>query len=470
MTTFLIIMSITLALLSMMMAARVSHYAASQQEQALMNAADFSEKTLRYMYELTGAMPSDRDAGENETLLLTTKILNEYARTSSAAVLIVSPEGKLLIGTQGWDDFSVSGNFSLSTLYAYKNGCTYDSLGGAFSDIRLNYVKSMELGANTFFIVLTSPRSYAEGIMTHMYGSILIAVLWMLAASLAAVYLISDKLTAPLRSMQSAANALARGDFSVRVPVSGSSEIVELATAFNSMAEALQNNENKTAGFISDISHDLRTPLTSISGFIDGMLNGSISPEKYTYYLSVVAEETRRLTRLVHSLLEITRMQVADRKPQKSSFDVCEMARIILLSFENKINEKELHVSFDCEKEKMMVLANKDNIYQVIYNLCDNAVKFSHPKGTLSLTIKSAKDHALISLYNTGEGISEEDKPQIFERLFKSDRSRGLDKSGLGLGLYIVKTILDRHEETLTILSEPGKFCEFVFTLRFAPS
>ena len=292
------------------------------------------------------------------------------------------------------------------------------------------------------------------------------SILWVLLAALIAVYFISERVIAPLREISKAAKSFAKGKFDVRVPVHGSDEVAELAETFNNMAESLNNYDNMRNTFMSDVSHDLRSPMTSIAGFIDGILDGVIPPDQHEYYLKVVSNEVHRLSRLVSSLLDLSRIQAGDRKFTMSRFDVCETAKRILISFEQKIDAKQLDVEFDLQEERMYVNADSDAIYQVIYNLCHNAVKFSAEGGKLKLSISRIKGKKLlVEVYNDGKGIAKEDLQYVFERFYKSDKSRGLDKSGAGLGLFISKTIVEAHGERIWVESEYGKNCSFKFTL-----
>ena len=208
--------------------------------------------------------------------------------------------------------------------------------------------------------------------------------------------------------------------------------------------------------------------MTTISGFIDAIISGAIPQENVNEYLERIKSEVLRLSRLVRQLLDLSRIQAGDRKFEPTVFDICETARQIVLSFEQKIDEKKLDVEFNCDEERMKVVADKDAIHQILYNLCDNAVKFSRDGGKyrLDITQKDKKIH--VSVYNEGQGIMSEDLPFVFERFYKSDKSRGLDKTGVGLGLYIAKTIIDAHGESIVARSEYGKYCEFEFTLQCA--
>jgi len=253
------------------------------------------------------------------------------------------------------------------------------------------------------------------------------------------------------------------------VKVRGRDEVADLAEAFNQMADSLENLEQMRNSFVANISHDLRTPMTTIAGFIDGIRDGVIPPEEHEYYLEVVSKEVHRLSRLVASLLDLSRIQAGDRKFVMKPFDICEMARVILISFEQQIEEKKLDVVFECEEDRMQVLADHDAIYQIFYNICHNALKFSREGGRLRLRILYTKEKRVqVSVYNEGQGIPQEELPQVFERFYKSDKSRGLDKTGVGLGLYIAKTIISAHGEKIWVESESGKWCEFSFTLQKA--
>ena len=299
-----------------------------------------------------------------------------------------------------------------------------------------------------------------------MFRTVMGAILWVLLAALIAVYFISERVIAPLREISNAAKSFAKGKFDVRVPVHGSDEVAELAETFNNMAESLNNYDSMRNTFMSDVSHDLRSPMTSIAGFIDGILDGVIPPEQHEYYLKVVSNEVHRLSRLVSTLLDLSRIQAGDRKFTMSRFDVCETARLILISFERKIDAKHLEVEFDSQDERIYVNADSDAVYQVIYNLCHNAVKFAKDGGVLKISISRIKGKkVLVEVYNEGQGIAKEDIQYVFERFYKSDKSRGLDKSGAGLGLFISKTIVEAHNERIWAESEYGKNCSFKFTL-----
>ncbi len=325
-----------------------------------------------------------------------------------------------------------------------------------------------ESGAPVGFVLACTPNAETDALLGTMNKTVFMSTLWVMLAALVAIYFITERLVSPLREMSRAAKKFASGQFDVRVNVVGNDEVAELAEAFNNMAGSLATLEEMRRSFLANVSHDLRTPMTTIAGFIDGIIDGAIPAEKQPYYLDLIASEVRRLSRLVSSLLDISRLEAGERKFNLAPFDICELARQIVISFEQKIDAKHLDVEFDCDSDNMMAIGDRDAIYQVMYNLCDNAIKFSNEGGKYRVAVNRADKKIAVSVYNEGEGIRSEDLPFVFDRFYKTDKSRGLDKSGVGLGLYISRTILDAHGEKIKAESEYGKWCRFEFTLRAA--
>jgi len=280
---------------------------------------------------------------------------------------------------------------------------------------------------------------------------------------------LSRRQSAPLAEMAEAAESFARGNLSVRVKnTNRQDEIGRLAEAFNRMAESLEEAEQNRRDFVSNVSHELRTPMTAIAGYAEGLLDGTIPMESAEKYLKVIADETRRLSRLVRRMLDISRLRAAGTAAG-SSFDICETVTRALLSLEAKINEKNLEVDMRLPEsggltEAVMVAGDADAVSQVVYNILENAVKFSERGGPLAVRVWKQGAKAYVSIADRGETIPEDDLPHIFERFHKSDKSRGLDREGVGLGRYIVKSILDAMGEDIWVGSRDG-FTEFVFSL-----
>ena len=314
-------------------------------------------------------------------------------------------------------------------------------------------------------VMAATSNADMDELLEAMIRTMVTSALWLMLASLIAVYFITERLVSPLRSMSRAAREFAGGHFDVRVPETGNDEVAELAVAFNNMASTLQHAEESRRLFLANISHDLRTPMTTISGFIDMILQGTIPKEKVPHYLEVIRSEILRLSRLVSSLLDLTKIEAGERKFNKVPMDICEMGRQIIIASEKRLEEKQLDVQFDADRDNMYVNADVDAIHQVLYNLCDNAIKFSKPGGKYILSIHETGGKITVSVFNEGDGISPEDLPYVFDRFFKSDKSRGLDKTGTGLGLYISRIIIEAHDEQIRVESEYGKWCRFSFSL-----
>ena len=279
-------------------------------------------------------------------------------------------------------------------------------------------------------------------------------------------FVTTKKQAEPLNEMASAARRFARGDFSARVEDVGRfDEIGQLTQAFNAMADSLESSEKLRRDFIANLSHELKTPMTVIDGFAEGILDGTIPFESASRYLSVISSETRRLSRLVGSMLDMSKLQSADVSAiLRNSFDAAEVVRLSLLGLEGKITDKQLDVDAELPEEPVMTRGDKDSITQVVYNLIDNAIKFSTPGGIIRIELWKEGGRAYVSIENSGETIPSDMMPDIFDRFQKVDKSRSANRDGVGLGLYIVKTILDNHNEDIYVTSGDG-VTKFVFTL-----
>ena len=269
----------------------------------------------------------------------------------------------------------------------------------------------------------------------------------------------------PIREMVQATRQYAEGDFDVRMKDYGQrDEMGELAASFNNMAESLQQTERQRREFIANISHELKTPMTTIAGYTDGILDGTIPPENERQYLQIISDESRRLSRLVRRMLDVSQLQVMDPLKNGSHFDICESMRRVLISMEKKITDRHLDVDADIPEEPILVRGDNDMITQVIYNLLENATKFAREGTTLYLGVTTIDGKARVTVRNLGDTIPAEELPLLFERFHKSDKSRSEDKDGVGLGLYIVKTILEQHKEKINVTSENG-VTTFAFSL-----
>lgn len=393
--------------------------------------------------------------------------IKSIAGISDTFVYIIDNDGVLLVTND--TDFTAGSAIldgqTIENIKSNPNSYAISRINNIFSQKHYNVFRTFRLSEDKGGIVIISSLTNLDTSLSGpMIRTILVASIWILLASCITVFILFQRIVDPLKKLSEAAKAFAKGDFKKRVYVTGNDEVAELANAFNNMATVLEKNEELRNSFLGSVSHDLKTPMTVIQGFVDGIRDGTIPAEKQDYYLGIISSEVRRLTRLVNSLLEISRMQSGERKLNLTYFNVSEKARQVLLTFEKRIDEKNLEVEFN-SPEDITVHADTDAIHQVLYNLMDNAVKFVNKGGKLTVSIELKNKKARISIRNTGEGIPADELPHVFDRFYKSDRSRGLDKTGTGLGLYIAKTNVNMHNGEITVQSKQGEYTEFTFTL-----
>ena len=437
--------------------------------------ADLMHKTAYIVHlEISNEMSAENCSFESAVESNTEKyktVFTAISEYSESNIMLISKTGRILYKNVP-DSVFAKTEIGTKTMFEIKNSTgpsKPSDLGGLFKDRRFNYIYTVvdEQTSPIGYIVLTSSASGMSPVFEQIIKVIIIASLWVFLAAIIIVYFITDRITTPLKEINKAVKSYAKGNFDVRIPVSGEDEVATLAEAFNNMANDLSKLEKTKNTFFSSVSHDLKTPMTSIQGFIEGIIDGTIPADKQSYYLGIVLDEVKRLTRLVNSLLDITRMQSGSVKLNPERFDVCEMARLILISFEEKIDELKLDVEFNCDDDPSNVFADKDAIHQVLYNIISNALKFTPEGGKLKIDITREKgnDKYTVSVYNSGIGMKEEELPFVFDSFYKADSSRGLDKTGTGLGMFIAKSKIEAHGEKIGVESEYEKYCRFYFTL-----
>lgn len=293
-------------------------------------------------------------------------------------------------------------------------------------------------------------------------------------ASFIIVYIHSKKISRPILQINNAVRDIAAGNFTERVSIESPDEIGQLASSFNFMAESIEKSEAQKMAFISDVSHELRTPMTSISGFVEGILDGTIPPERQEKYLKIVLDESRRLSRLVNDLFEVSKMENSEYKLNISQFDINELIRICVIGLESKFCDKNLDLNIDFAKDELIAIGDKDCINRVVLNIVDNAIKFSYPNTTITISTWIEKRKIYVSVGNFGGGIDSSDLGNIFNRFYKTDKSRSKEKSGAGLGLALVKNIITMHKQNVWVECNDAKeganvkYTKFTFTLEEA--
>ncbi len=319
-------------------------------------------------------------------------------------------------------------------------------------------------GQTVAYIFVSSSASGLQYFLVEILNMFAISSLAVIVISFIVIYFVTSRMVKPLREMVGATQSFAKGDFTVRVPVTSYDEVGQLAIAFNNMATSLASTESVRRSFIGNVSHELKTPMTTISGFIDGILDGTITEDKRDKYLRIVSDEVNRLARLVRSMLNIARMESGELKLSPVDFDINETICTTVFTFEQKIDSKQLEIR-GLDRGKFMVSADSDLIHQVVYNLIDNAVKFVNQGGYIEFNYRVEGGFTYVGIRNSGDGIPKEEIPHVFEKFYKSDRSRSLDKNGVGLGLHIVRTIINLHAGDIIVRSVEGEYCEFEFAL-----
>lgn len=481
-TAFIVILLISFIILSSIITTTISEYVTESKEESVINAASI------LVDELEGKGIDDlkvyiggHSFGNLPGILETVDIISKYEEVQ---IMLADKTGEILFLTDSKGKTVIFTDDPDHTLSQIKIGDRLSDFGT--SDHRLfegsissfeeaNYLacaKQIKIGKGNESAVIGYAVSFIslskeDTMVSAARKTIINSSLWIMLAAVVAVYLITEKIINPLKNIKKATKKFAKGDFSTRVPICGHDEIAELGEAFNQMAESLDNLEKMRNSFLANVSHDLRTPMTTIAGFIDGITSGAIPPEKHNYYLGIISSEVHRLSRLVTDLLDISRLESGERKFNFTNFDIAEMARIILISFEQKISDKNLDVLFETDSDSMFVQADKDAIHRVMYNIMHNAIKFSKDGGKLAICIRRAENKKIrVSIYNEGQGISKDELPLIFDKFYKTDKSRGLDKSGVGLGLYICQIIIKAHNEEIRAQSPNDNGAEFWFSLR----
>lgn len=300
--------------------------------------------------------------------------------------------------------------------------------------------------------------------LSNVYQIIWLSAVLAVIASCIVIYYFSQKMIVnPLSEMSSVARKIASGDVDKRVEIHSDDEMEEFAKAFNIMADSLQQVEQNRKEFISNVSHELRSPMTSIKGFIGGILDGVIPPEKHKYYLNIAYEEIQRLARLINDLLDLSAVESGTYKLERTAVDINEIIRLCILRNEGRIKNKNLNVEVYFEGNELAVLCDEDKIIQVVTNLLDNAIKYGNEGGFIKISSEGKGKKVCVSIFNEGPRIAEEDIKYIWDRFYKVDKSR-TQKVSTGLGLSIVKKIINLHDEEIWVKNIDNGV-KFTFTL-----
>ena len=436
--------------------------------------------TNHYMREKEGELISQGEkisaayarayhTGDLSDLSYELQILETYMESG---VVLVNQEGTIVLTSPGFDEVLIGDDMVYDELtkkvmdgeivtHRIKKGEVFDT-----PMLMVGYPVTEGYLAGIF---MCRPLPEIEASLMEMYQMSVVSLFFVALLGLIVSYLTVKHVAWPLVLMNRAAKVIANGDFEQRVKVHSDDELGELAESFNHMAESLQAHEKVQKDFIANVSHDLRSPLTSMNGFLTAMLDGTIPPEKQEKYLKIVLEETKRLSRMTQGIVELSRAQSSAILLEETNFDINGLIRSNIDLLEPQLKEKHARIRAIYDEEETMVCGDKDKISRVLQNLLSNAAKFSPEGGTIEVeTTLQGKKKVLISVKDEGPGISQEDQKYVFDRFFKSDTTRNEDKVGSGIGLAIAKEFMLAHGENITVKSEIGKGATFAFSLKLA--
>ena len=438
-------------------------YFVSERKSALSSVVQVAAKQVSLLQqgeELPQLSEEDRDRVQ--------RAIGIVSETSDSSLLLADAQGNVVLAA-GFDQ-ALGAQIPRNVLDQMVGGqkAMFDSgtLGGVYDkgQYTAGCVLTDAAGQVRGYAFASSNTSALNGYVADMFSTfILSAGLMLLISSLLSV-VFTTRLTLPLRRIAEAARKFGAGDFSTRVPVEGEDEVAQLAVTFNNMAANLEAIDSSRSNFMGNIAHELRTPMTSVKGFVDGMLDGTIPPELYNHYLGVVSQEVGRLTRLIQNMLDISKLEAGEYQVNARSYDVWESITGAALAAEQRIESGKIQIQ-GLVPERTMVYADPDLVHQVVYNLLDNAIKFTPEEGVIRFGVTRSGGQVTVSIWNTGPGIAPEALPFVFDRFFKEDRSRGLNTRGSGLGLHICKVLVNLSGGKIWVESQEGEWCRFSFTL-----
>lgn len=398
------------------------------------------------------------------------------SQSSNKSILLVNKEGKIVLASVNDqlynEDVTSVPVDQIAEVFKGKEIETKGDLGGVYKKKMITFqTPYCDRHTNEVLggILISVPASIVQDAQANLFKTMLVTIGFVILLACILSYAISRRISKPIREIGNTVKKFAEGDFSTRVDSTQKryniTEIQNLANTFNDMAFHMEKAEDIRNSFVSDVSHELRTPMTTIGGFVDGIMDGTIPREKQNEYLAIVKDEVSRLSALVNSFLDVARNDNNKNPLEITHFDINEAIRRTILNLESRIVDKKISVDIVFEIDPCYVKADKNLIMSVLNNLIENAIKFTDENGQIRVFVSMRQHEVVISVYNTGCGIAEDDKPFIFERFYKGDKSRSRNQKGTGIGLYIVKDILDKHGKNIKVNTVEGEFAEFTFTL-----
>ncbi len=410
-------------------------------------------------------------------------ILLTVANASASSIFVTDAEGSVIMCSDSpvetadeitdnvcyqHENISFSPDMLAEISFAGKSGYTFEGILSGFpEENQLLGAVTLDIYGTKLYVIAVQSESVAflpyttEFLRLQIFTSIVALGLCFILA-----VIFSYRMVRPLKKITAATKHYAGGDFTARINTADVyNELTELVDSVNKMADSLAVLEESRSSFVANVSHELKTPMTVISGFVDGMLDGTISPEESQKYLVIVSDEVKRLSRLVVAMLNMSKIEAGKLTLNTSVFSLKEIFIKTIIGFEKFINDKNIDIAGLDTLENVVITADETLITQIIYNLIDNAVKFTEKGGIITVSVYEEKKEAVFSVRNTGRGITDNEKELVFDRFYKVDKSRGLDAKSFGMGLYIVKSIIELHKGTISLETEENEFTEFIVRL-----
>ena len=438
--TYAIILMFVFSTLALSLSALVAQCNERKQIEMLSSVADTVEEwTVTLQVEQQDALSAQAYSS----------VLQSWASFTEADIIIVNRDGDVFEGTKQITDIP---DKVMDSIYADKTTVFKSDFNNFYENRVLSvsyplHYKNTPIGAIVFNKSLPElRRDVIELLLIFVLSSLL-----SLLVAFVIIYIQAKKISKPIVQINTAAQKIARGDFSERVAVTTKDEIGQLASTFNFMASSIEKADANRQSFVSDVSHELRTPMTSITGFVEGMLDGTIAEDDRNDYLKIVRDESVRLTKLVNDMLEMSKMQSEEFKMNIAPFDINDLICSSLISLEKTIEERNADIEVDFRPEHLTTLGDKDQLKRVLINLIDNAMKFCIPGTQILIKTSVANGKAHVSISNIGEEIAPDNLKHLFDRFYKTDKSRERDRTGAGLGLSLVKNILRLHNQPITV-------------------
>ncbi len=390
-------------------------------------------------------------------------ILGAVDSISDCNIMLIDSDGTILLDT---GERHTNATISFDPTEADNKTYFINTFYDLFSEEHLTVFYPVNYSFKTRgYIAISKPISLIKSDSDSVFNYNYITMIFALAVSFICILVFIYDINKPIRKLTALTASYAKGDFSERIKVNRNDEIGQLADSLNYMGTEINNFSEYQRKFIANVSHDFRSPLTSIKGYLEAMLDGTIPPELQEKYLTIVISETERLTKLTNNLLVMNNVNKDGMILDISDFDIVAIIKQTIETFEGVCAKKKIKFKLVFSDKSMYVAADMSKIQQVIYNLVDNAIKFSNTDSSIIISVSEKNEKILVSIKDFGIGIPKDSLPHIWERFYKSDLSRGKDKKGTGLGLSIVKDIIAGHNEYIDVVSTQGVGTEFTFRL-----